>query len=291
MLVLAATVSTCTAYGANFYFPPGTLVTCMGQSRLTGETVVANIPIIPIQPGEPGTVYLPVDSPFRSPLTGPISAYLKRILLDFLGKHHIERLTSVGDEFPRVEPSLPSVFLPLPESPPERENPVSSGAIPGGAGTTAAPNKDYTEDIRLTLQMLNPIRVDPADYEFIISVVTQLTDRCEVMPAWRKLPDGQYFPQWISGAFCSGANCSLPEGLHCNAVLTEDSVVLLPILRWDCCWSIVNNQWRWECGWQKVKIQLITRCTCSCFDDIGGLYSHTGRISGQIMANINNLNT
>ena len=35
-------------------------------------------------------------------------------------------------------------------------------------------------------------------------------------------------------------------------ICSEESLLFLPILRWDCCWNIVNMQWRWECGWRKV---------------------------------------
>ena len=43
---------------------------------------------------------------------------------------------------------------------------------------------------------------------------------------WVKLPEGQYFPQWIAGTYCSGNNCSLPTGLTCEPILTYVCVVV-----------------------------------------------------------------
>ena len=41
----------------------------------------------------------------------------------------------------------------------------------------------------------------------------------------------------------------------------------------------------------QVLIQLIGQCSCACFDDIGGLYSHTGRVGGNPRPHIPGLNT
>ena len=67
VLVLAALVSACVASGPNFYFDPSTILNCMGQNPHAGRpgqpySIPEDTPIIAFQPGEPGSVYLPVTS-------------------------------------------------------------------------------------------------------------------------------------------------------------------------------------------------------------------------------------
>jgi hypothetical protein len=289
LLVLAAVIGACSAYGILGYgFPPSSLLTCMVQNPhagLPGQefSLPETPPFISFQPGEPGTVYLPVTSGFPSPIEGPLPRYISNSLFEFLEPDL--RVTSIGEEFPRGNPIVPGTILPT-------NVPVSSGDIKGGGvGTTVAPNKDYGS-MALDVLQNSPVNlIDPANYALIVNAVVQLTDRCQVNATWTRLPHGQFFPQWISGAFCSGENCSFFGGLKCNAVLREETLIPILVLRWDCCWSIVNRQFRWECGWRKVYIALIGQCTCSCFDEYSTPFSYTGRLGGSFMPHIDRLNT
>ena len=45
---------------------------------------------------------------------------------------------------------------------------------------------------------------------------------------------------------------------HCTHLVpththSEDRLVYLTVLRWDCCWSYIERKWEWNCGWRKVR--------------------------------------
>lgn len=68
IVVFAAVLSICTAYGGNnFYFPPDSTLTCMVQNPRFGEEGQArskpeDVPVIPFRPNLPGEPYLPLES-------------------------------------------------------------------------------------------------------------------------------------------------------------------------------------------------------------------------------------
>lgn len=68
VVVLAAVISICSAYGGNnFYFPPDSTLVCMVQNPRYGEpgqdsSKPEDVPVIPFQPNRPGEVYLPLES-------------------------------------------------------------------------------------------------------------------------------------------------------------------------------------------------------------------------------------
>lgn len=35
---------------------------------------------------------------------------------------------------------------------------------------------------------------------------------------------------------------------------SDQTILYIVVLRWDCCWSLRDLQWRWECGWRKVRL-------------------------------------
>lgn len=289
----AALISTCTASrSSNFHFYADTIVQCMVQNPHAGRpgqpySIPEDTPVVPFVPGEPGTVYLPQKSGFQSPVIGPLPRYIAFDLEQFLGNDLDSRVTSVGEEIPRRDPIVPGTVRPA-------NVPVSSGSQPeAGVGTTVAPPQDYRQEIVNILNTVsNTVLLPPENIEVVADVAVRLpVERCNVLARWTRLPEGHFFPQWVSGAYCSGNNCSIPAGLHCNPVLREEALIPLRVLRWDCCWSIANRQWRWECGWRKVIIHLIGQCTCSCFDEYPVPFSHTGRISGMFRVHIDDLNT
>jgi hypothetical protein len=285
VILLATFVGMCTAYrGDNFFFPADTTLSCMVQNPLAGYpgqpySIPENVPRISFQPGKSGEVFLPVDSGFKSPVTGPLPGYIIYKLRDFLGSYRNSQLTSIGDAFPVGDPVLAADIIPV-------RIPLSGGGVGVVVGDRII---DYSEDVRNSL-----IRAGIGDVDrqnTIIRAVDRLTQRCALMARWEKLPEGQYFPQWFSGSFCSGNNCSLPTGLTCEPVLTERSLLFITVLRWDCCWSIQNLQWRWECGWRKVMIPIIGQCHCGCGPFYGIHRSHTGRIAGPFKLSVDDLNT
>ena len=70
VVVLAAFVGICTAYGRNgdYGFPLESTLECFGVNRYYGypgqpRAKVEDIPVIAFQPARSGEVYLPVESP------------------------------------------------------------------------------------------------------------------------------------------------------------------------------------------------------------------------------------
>lgn len=81
VVVFAAVISICSAYGGqNFFFPPAPLI-CYVQNRLFGlpgqdPSKVEDVPVIPFQPALPGEVYLPLNSRYIVGLSPACTCHL-----------------------------------------------------------------------------------------------------------------------------------------------------------------------------------------------------------------------
>jgi hypothetical protein len=221
-------------------------------------------------------VYLsPLKSGFRSPVVGEFTAPVRNLLIEFVGPDLNDQLIAIGSERPNVPPVAAGFIIPV-------------RIRTSGVRFTVTQPIDHRDDARARL---NESGTPEDEIDTIVDAV-RLTSSCPVMPRWVRLPVGQFFPEWLSTVFCSGNNCSLPSGMTCDPVLDAGSILHITVLRWDCCWSFVENQWMWECGWRKVRIPIIGQCNCMCgvsFEGDG--FRYTGRPGEPFYLTEGNLNS
>ena len=113
-----------------------------------------------------------------------------------------------------------------------------------------------------------PINQDP-DLQAQATEFARLNNlgRCDetITFEWVRLPD-YYFPPFALTGRCVPAtpSCAFPPdaGYQCSPNVRDTQ--LLDVLRWDCCYALVDKWWMRRCGWRHVRVPTIIHCACEC---------------------------
>lgn len=190
------------------------------------------IPILRLQPNISSVIWKPLGSRYTVPYGTPST----EVLLNFL-----------GDDF---DSDYTSINLPPPDTPEIRVSRTLSDS------DVLPLDEFFTDTDNNTVQTVQEWAFNP----------NRNLGRCTLDSDWVKL-DRSFFPRWYAGVFCNGRDCSAPRGLNCHPDISEDNPPsTVVVLNWDCCHSFIpyQNRFLFQCGWRKVKIPIISFCTCGC---------------------------
>ena len=235
--------------GIVYPFPIDNNLICRNPSDISGETVEQATPTLGLVPRRNDEVWLPPEIPFAAP-SGTIDVvWLRQLLPEF----------NNGD-YNTIQFERP----PRPGDPPigDPERVIEEGDQ--GSATPIPSLEEREGAINQTIEQLNNI---PGFSQGERDVIRDWWDRIsfpscdDATYEVTELPD-YYYPKYFVGGRCSGNDCSLPRGQNCLPSTRE--TVLLPVVRWDCCWDYEGAVWQWACGWRRVNIQIVTQCFCAC---------------------------
>lgn len=89
---------------------------------------------------------------------------------------------------------------------------------------------------------------------------------------WVKLPNF-YFPPFVLTGRCSSStrSCAFPPDAGYKCTPNTENIQLVDVLRWDCCYVMIDRWWMRRCGWRHVQVPTIIHCNCKCSDIAPGL--------------------
>lgn len=240
-------------------YPVNSLLVCHVNNPyyyLPGQPpVVPEEPLkLTLLPGQRGRVWLPESSRYLPPIIngGNIDT---ATLVTFLGQDYRGQLLSISKPPPGSIPPLPGLS--------------STSDLGSGGGMFMPSTAPAIFDSNLFNFVGDLLRITGQTFDagaITNDLLLAGIDNCALKSNWTELPLS-YFPRYISGGYCTDSaqgSCSIPSGLHCIPRTNPDSLTYIPILRWDCCNTYTQNQWKWSCGWRKVLIPLISHCICGC---------------------------
>jgi len=237
--VLATMVEARSEEGIVYPFSIDTILSeCRIPSAIAGETMSQGIPTLPLVPGANDEVWLPPAIPFAAPSGTADVPWLRQ---------ELERFRD--GEFDTIQFET----QPLPGDPIGDPTFVIEGS-------GRFPPVDTTNR---TKEQLAALGYSQAQQDIICDWFNRIsfTNCDDAINEVAELPP-YYYPRFFVSGRCSGSDCSLPRGQNC--LPSPRNTVLLPVLRWDCCWDYEGAVWRWACGWRRVNIQIVTQCYCAC---------------------------
>lgn len=224
-----------TNYGGVTGGPLNSFVTCNVPFRLsTGDyyPLEREPPLIPLQPGLPGTIWFPVPSGWNAPF-GKFS--------------ESDALIHLGNDY---NSALTSPFLPV--------GVFSITGIPGYQALPRVVPGDIPDGIDEALLLDYFLNNGYGDFS------------CILRSEWTDLGTN-YYPRYMVSTYCESSNCSFSAGPGCHPDLTpatsSQSPFYVTLLRWDCCQNFVptvQGSYSWDCGWIKVRVPIIRTCICGC---------------------------
>ena len=237
--VLATMVVARSEQGIVYPFSIETVLSdCRIPSAIAGETVSQGIPTLPLVPGANDEVWLPPAIPFVAPSGTADVAWLRQ---------ELERFRD------GIFTTIQFETRPLPGDPIGDPFLVIEGSGP----------MEFSDTRNMTKELLEGSPYSQAQRDIICDWLERIsyTNCDDAIFEVAELPP-YYYPRFFVGGRCSGSDCSLPRGQSC--LPSTRNTILLPVLRWDCCWDYEGAVWQWACGWRRVNIQIVTQCYCAC---------------------------
>ena len=98
----------------------------------------------------------------------------------------------------------------------------------------------------------------------LISLNNLLRCDLDIVLEWMKLPE-YYYPPYVVAGRCSGSQrCGYPPDAGYRCLPDTVNTLLVDVIRWECCYVLIDRWWMRHCGWRHVQIQSIIHCSCSC---------------------------
>lgn len=90
--------------------------------------------------------------------------------------------------------------------------------------------------------------------------------RCDldIVLEWMKLPEYYYPPYVVAGRCVMPQPCGYPPDAGYLCLPDTVNTLLVDVIRWECCYVMIDRWWMRHCGWRHVKVESIIHCACSC---------------------------
>lgn len=87
----------------------------------------------------------------------------------------------------------------------------------------------------------------------------------DMVLGWMKLPEYYHPPYIVSGRCVTPPQtCGYPPDAGYKCQPDTVNTLLVDVIRWDCCYVMIDRWWMRHCGWRHVKVHSIIHCSCSC---------------------------
>ena len=194
----------------------------------------SDVPIIPIVANAPDQFWPPESISVRPP-TGSI--YYKELEEQYMDLYGV----SFNSTFTAVVPPPDIQFT--------REPIMSEQLIDGELinRTTDDLTRTYGQVAQELVRLNNLLRCD-----------------LDIVLEWMKLPDYYYPPYVVAGRCVSPQPCGYPPDAGYRCQPDTRNTLLVDVIRWDCCYVMIDRWWMRHCGWRHVQIESIIHCSCRC---------------------------
>ena len=236
-VLLALLVVTAVQVCATRRRPPFNLNGLVGCGFDPDDSKPSVVPIVPLVPNEPDQFWLPQKIAVLPPRGIVYYKELEDIYMDLYGISINSNLTTVVPPEDRSVPFARTPRRPILVDPNQRERLIS----------------DF------------PIEVTAEEAAQMLATANMLA-RCDenMMFEWVKLPDYYYPPYALAGRCSDAQRCAIPASAGFRCAPDTQNVQLVDILRWDCCYAMIDKWWMRRCGWRHVQFPTIIHCTCKC---------------------------
>ena len=234
--LLAALVVTAVQVCATRRTPPFSLNRIVACGLDAEDEKPSVVPFIKIEPNELDEVWLP-----ESIAVDPPRGIIHYQLLE----EEYMKLYGMG-----FNSSLSAVVIP----------PGEMGAIPYKLSRT--PNAAPLFDPRFEVPGFETFVDNAAEFARLNGL-----GRCddEIEFTWVKLPD-YYYPPFVLSGRCTSTtpSCAFPPDAGYKCTPDTEDMQFVDVLRWDCCYVMIDRWWMRRCGWRHVRVPTIIHCTCDC---------------------------